>query len=33
MKKVIYIAGPMLGLPESNYPQFENVARFLRSEG
>lgn len=33
MKKVIYIAGPMRGLPESNYPQFENVARFLRSEG
>ena len=33
MKKVVYIAGPMRGLPESNYPQFENVARFLRSEG
>ena len=33
MKKVIYIAGPMRGLPESNYPQFESVARFLRSEG
>ena len=33
MKKVIYIAGPMRGLPESNYPQFENAARFLRSEG
>ncbi len=33
MKKAIYIAGPMRGLPQSNYPQFENVARFLRSEG
>ena len=33
MKKVIYIAGSMRGLPESNYPQFENAARFLRSEG
>lgn len=33
MKKVVYIAGPMRGLPESNYPQFESVARFLRSEG
>lgn len=33
MKKVVYIAGPMRGLPESNYPQFECVARFLRSEG
>ena len=33
MKRVVYIAGPMRGLPESNYPQFEIVARFLRSEG
>ena len=33
MKKVVYIAGPMRGLPQSNYPQFESVARFLRSEG
>ena len=33
MKKVIYIAGPMSGLPDHNYAAFVMVARFLRSEG
>ena len=33
MKKVIYIAGPMSGLPNHNIPAFVRIARFLRSEG
>lgn len=33
MKKVIYIAGPMRGLPDFNYQMFNSVARMLRSDG
>lgn len=33
MKKRIYIAGPMTGLPEFNYPAFNNEAQRLRSLG
>jgi hypothetical protein len=29
----IYIAGPMTGLPEFNYPSFHAVAQTLRDEG
>ncbi len=29
----IYIAGPMTGLPEFNFPEFVLVARILRSKG
>lgn len=29
----IYIAGPMSGLPESNYPAFHDAARRLREIG
>lgn len=29
----IYIAGPMTGLPESNYPAFHSAARRLRELG
>lgn len=29
----IYIAGPMTGLPESNYPAFNQAADILRAQG
>ena len=29
----IYLAGPMSGLPDFNYPEFERVARKLRADG
>lgn len=29
----LYIAGPMTGLPELNFPEFERVAVALRSKG
>jgi len=31
--KRIYIAGPMSGLPESNYPLFHRTAKQLRAAG
>lgn len=33
MKKRVYIAGPMTGLPEYNYPAFNAAARRLRALG
>jgi hypothetical protein len=33
MKKRIYIAGPMTGLSDSNYPAFNNEAQRLRALG
>lgn len=33
MSKRIYIAGPMSGLPEFNYPAFNAVAVELRAQG
>ena len=30
---IYYLAGPMSGLPENNYPTFNNAAHFLRSVG
>jgi hypothetical protein len=33
MKKRIYIAGPMTGLPEFNYPAFNKEAKRLRALG
>lgn len=33
MSKSIYIAGPMSGYPEWNYPAFHEAAKKLRSEG
>jgi len=29
----IYISGPMSGLPELNYPKFDQIAKELRSAG
>ena len=29
----IYISGPMTGLPEFNFPEFERVAQMLRAKG
>lgn len=31
--KRVYIAGPMTGLPENNYPAFNELARELRARG
>lgn len=33
MSKQIYIAGPMSGIPDWNYPAFAKAAKKLRSEG
>lgn len=33
MAKVIYLSGPMSGLPEMNYPTFHRVAAELRAQG
>lgn len=33
MKDVIYICGPMTGLPESNYPAFHKAAAEWRAQG
>ena len=30
---VLYIAGPMTGIPEHNFPQFMKAARYLRRRG
>ena len=30
---IVYIAGPMTGLPEFNFPMFNRVARMLRQDG
>jgi hypothetical protein len=32
-KKIIYISGPMTGLPEYNYPEFNRVAAILEEKG
>lgn len=32
-KRVIYLAGPMKGLPDKNYPEFVRVAALLRQRG
>ena len=29
----IYLSGPMTGLPEFNYPEFNRVAQLLRDQG
>ena len=29
----VYIAGPMTGIPQFNYPHFSDVAKMLREEG
>lgn len=33
MKTVVYIAGPMTGKPELNFPAFERAAASLRASG
>lgn len=33
MKKIIYISGPMSGLPEMNFPAFEQASKRLRELG
>jgi len=33
MKPVLYIAGPMTGLPDYNFPAFNTLAAKLRAEG
>ena len=33
MAKTVYIAGPMRGYPEFNFPMFDRVARMVRKAG
>jgi len=33
MRRVVYIAGPMTGLPEHNYPEFMRAAKKLKDMG
>ena len=32
-REVIYLSGPMTGLPDFNYPLFNDCARFFREDG